>query len=404
MGDPSAERLLSGRAWEDFCETLKVAGRQIGRWEKVGLTDLDRAEWYRHLSRLARNGFERFVENCEPDRPRLRDIPWRTTINVTNPDQTHLLAEFDSAREYRITGNRGSVPYFVLAAWSAKQPRDLAARDWAARGIEGLTEFDPATLQTTAFRQSDAIHFDAQGNFEVIASREKKPGDWLPLRDDTVGLLLRVVHHEREKERAPVVRIERLDRPTPRPPLPSEVSAGLAKAAQMVLGYAELERAWWQDNLGQRPNRLRFSRQTYLSNGGVPDRHFAFGTWQVGDGEALVLHFTPPECEYWIFQLCNVWQENLDNYEDGQGYVTKFSARYEPGGGVRVVIAERDPGLGGNWVDRYGHTQGIMGLRLIKTASAPPVTVHQTTLRALEAKGWKALDESEAISTGELTE
>jgi hypothetical protein len=182
------------------------------------------------------------------------------------------------------------------------------------------------------------------------------------------------------------------------------VSAGLAKAAQMVLGYAELERAWWQDNLGQRPNRLRFSRQTYLSNGGVPDRHFAFGTWQVGDGEALVLHFTPPECEYWIFQLCNVWQENLDNYEDGQGYVTKFSARYEPGGGVRVVIAERDPGLGGNWVDRYGHTQGIMGLRLIKTASAPPVTVHQTTLRALEAKGWKALDESEAISTGELTE
>ncbi len=403
MGDPRAERLLSGRAWDDFCETLKRAGRHIERWEGVGLTELDRAEWYRHLSRLARNGLERFVENCEPTRPRFRDIPWRTSINVTCPDQDHLLAEFDAPRDYRITGTRGSAPYFVLAAWSARQPADLAARDWAGRGAEGLAEFDPAQLETTAFLQSDAIEFDAAGNFEVIASQEPRPGNWLPLRADSVGLLVRVVHHERARERAPELSIERLDGLAPRALRPEELGAGLAKAAQMVLGYAELERAWWQDNLDARPNRLRFSRATYLSNGGVADRHFAFGTWHRDPGEALVLHFTPPECEYWIFQLCNVWQENLDSYEDGQGYLTKFTARHEPDGSVRVVVADADPGIGGNWLDPAGHEHGIMGLRLIQTRGQPPVALYRVRLEVLRARGWDALDPAQAIRSGEVT-
>ena len=89
-----------------------------------------------------------------------------------------------------------------------------------------------------------------------------------------------MVYHERAKETAPTLRIERIDRPQPRPVSAAEVSMALAKAGQTVQGYAELVRAWWQENLAARPNQLRFSRATYLSNGGVPDRHFAFGAWR----------------------------------------------------------------------------------------------------------------------------
>jgi hypothetical protein len=397
----AGERLTSGQAWEDFCDSLKVAGRMIDTWGDLP-TPLDRAEWYRFLSRVVRNGCERFIENCEPDRPRLRDAPWRQSINVQMPDQDHLLAEFDGPGEYRITGNRGTAPYFVMAAWSARQPEDLGARNWAARGVEGLKDFDPAILKTTGFLQSDAIEFDADGNFEVIVSQTKQPRNWLPITADCVGMLVRVVYHRRENERAPTMRIERLDDAKPRPVTPAEMSAGLAKTAQVVLGYAELVRSWWQDNLGQRPNQLRFSQTTYLSNGGVPDRHFAFGTWRKAADEALVLHFAPPECEYWIFQLCNLWQENLDNYEDGQGYVTKFRARYEADGSVRVVVAASDPGVGGNWVDSFGHTAGIMGLRLIKTTTPPPVTAHLVKLDDLRRQGWAALTPDKAIISGEV--
>jgi hypothetical protein len=351
-----------------------------------------------------RNGLERFVENCEPDRPRLRDTPWRQSINVQCPDQDHLLSEFvDGSHEYRIHGHRGTVPYFVMAAWSAKQPADLGERDWARRGVDALKEFDPATLQTTSFLMSDDIRFDADGHFEVVLSQYEQAGNWLALRPDSVGVLIRVVYHDRSKEAPPQLRIERLDRPRPRPLRADELAAGLAKAGQGAVAYAELVRAWWQDNLGQRPNRLRFSRQTYLSNGGVPDRHFAFGTWQKAADEALVLQFRPPECEYWIFQLCNLWQENLDNYEDGQGYVTKFTARPEPDGSIRIVISERDPGIGGNWVDSFGHSAGIMGLRLIKTSETAPVTLHRVPLRELERSGFAGLAPEAAIRSGELT-
>jgi hypothetical protein len=407
--DRAASRLATGRAWDDFCETLRVAGHTLDRFGDDP-TDLDRAEWYRFMTRLARNGFERFVENCEPDRPRLRDAPWRQGINFQSPDQDHLLCEFiDGARAYRIIGNRGTIPYFVIASWTAKQPADIGARDWAARGVDGLKEFDPATLQTTGFLQSDTIDFDADGNFAVIVSQTRPArtgGDrnWLRITPDCVGLLVRNVYHERAKVVPPTMRIELLDGAAPRPILAREVAANLAKTGQMVLGYAELVRSWWQDNLAQRPNRLRFSRATYLSNGGVADRHFAFGVWQVAPDQALVLEFTPPDCEYWIFQLCNMWQENLDNYEDGQGYVTKFTTRYEPDGLVRVVIAEDDPGIAANWISPFGHVKGGMGLRMIKTQSPPPVTSWLVALADLKEAGLACLTPERAIVSGEVVD
>lgn len=400
--ESAQDRLLSGRAWDDFCEVLRQAGHAIDQWGDIP-TPLDRAEWYRFCSRLVRNGLERFMENCEPERPRLRDAPWRQSINFQSPDQDHLLAEFvDGSHDYRITGNRGGVPYFVMASWTAPQPGDAGARDWATAGVDGLKEFNPAILRTTHFLQSDAITFDKDGNFEVIVSQKPQPGNWLPMTADCVGLLIRVVYHERAKEAPPTMRIERIDNPKPRPVTAAEVSTALAKTGQTVLGYAELVRSWWHDNLAQRPNQIRFSQATYLSNGGVPDRHHGFGTWEKASGEALVIEFTPPECEYWIFQLCNLWQENLDNYEDGQGYVSKFTADYLDGGLVRIVIADTNPGIAGNWVDPFGHVHGGMSLRLIKTPVAPPVKLYRVALERLQSEGLGALTGLTPILSGEV--
>ena len=404
MSDAATERVLSGRAWDDFCENLRRAGHMVDKFgDEAG--PLDKAEWYRFMTRLARNAFERYMENTEPDRPRLRDAPWRQGINFQSPDQDHLLTEFlDGSREYKITGNRGTIPYFIIASWTAKQPADIGARDWAEAGVEGLKEFDPATLQTQSFLQSDFIDCDAQGNFEVFVSQKPHRRNWLRIAPYCVGLLIRNVYHERSKETPPTFTIELLDDAKPRPLHAEEVAANLAKSAQMVLGYAELVRSWWQDNLSKRPNRLRFSQATYLSNGGVADRHFGFGTWDLPADKALVLEFNPPPCEYWIFQLCNMWQENLDNYEDGQGHVTKFTAHYEPDGLVRVIVSATDPGIGGNWVETFGHVKGGMGLRLIKTNTPPPVTAYLVDFEVLKAKGVAGLTADKAIVSGEMTD
>ena len=59
MSDQARERLVRGEAWDDFCDTLKVAGRVIDEFGDEP-TDQERAEWYRYLSRMVRNGFD----NC----------------------------------------------------------------------------------------------------------------------------------------------------------------------------------------------------------------------------------------------------------------------------------------------------------------------------------------------------
>jgi len=403
MQNRARERLLNGEAWNDFCEQLKVSGQLIETFGDEA-SEQDRAEWYRYLTRMVRNGFERFVENCEPERPRLRDAPWRQSINVQNPDQDHFLCEFVNGNsDFIIRGNRGTLPYFVIAVWTAPQPADLGSRNWAAAGVDGLKEFDPTNLMTTSFLMSDDIDFDEEENFEVIVSKKKIDGNWLALANDSTGILIRTVHHDRQGEVPPSFTIERLDTPKPRPIQPEEVSQGLAKAGQVVLGYAELVRRWWQENLSKCPNTIVFSESTYLSNGGVLDRLHGFGSWKKSRDEALVVEFTPPECESWILQICNLWQENLDVYEDGQGYINKFNAKYEAGGLIRAVIADKDPGVG-NWIDSFQHEKGIFSLRLIKTEGGPDVTIYSLPLNQLQSEGLNALHDIEPIISGQVTE
>jgi hypothetical protein len=399
----SAKRLLSGHAWDDYCDVLRLAGHYIDQWGGDDITDQDRAEWYRFITRTARNGLERFIENSEPRRPRLIISTWRTSINVTNPDQDHLLAELYPEHDYIITGNRGTAPYFTIAAWTYPQPTDHpGARNWAPRGVAGLKEFNPAISRTTAFISSDQVRFSANGDFEVRLSQRQQPGNWLKMAPDDTGILIRIVYHERSKERPPRMRIARADHAKPAPVRPEEISTGLARAAQVVLGNVEQARAWWQEIFAKRMNMLQFSEHLYLTNGGVADRQFAFGLWRKPQDQALVLEFAPPECDYWIFQLCNIWQENLDDYEDGQGYVTKFMVKLEQDGRVRIVVAEEDPGIGGNWVDSFQHVFGLMGLRFIKTAGAAEVTAHLLPVKDLKAKGWSALTKETAIVSGDV--
>jgi hypothetical protein len=402
------DRLLSGQAWDDYCDTLKEAGRHIASFNGP-LSDIDRAEWYRFMTRLTRSSIERLLENAEPTRPRLRDMVWRQSINVQTVDQDHLMCQFDEARDYVLRGTRGTIPYFVMAVLTCPAPETPGAKDWAQRGIAGLMDFDPSNLKTTGFLHSRQMTIADDGSFEVVLS-QNDPGEgrnWLKLTPETNCIMVRLVWSNRGQEQAPEMTIERADGASPEPVSPALIANNLAWSAQAVLGYAELVRNWWQGtqgNFASRLNRLDYSRAQYLSNGGVPDRHVAFGGWEKGLDEALVLEFTPPDCEYWNFQLCNIWQENLDTFEDGNGWISNYRHVPEADGRVRIVIAERDPGLGGNWIDSFGHERGIWGLRFVLTEQTAPVRLWRMPVAKLEAEGISALEENVPVETGQFVD
>jgi len=398
----AAGRLRSGQAWDDFCEVLRLAGHAV---DEIGdqVTDLVRAEWYRCVTRLMRVACERYLENAEPGRPRLRITPWRTSINLQSPDQDHLLCELpERPGRYRITGQRGTVPYFIIAAMAAPRPTRPGAQDWAPPGFDGLTRFDPSKSRPVAQLSSDEMSFADDGSFTIdVGARPQPNGNHLPLPPGTVGLIVRTVHQDRSVETPPRFEIGAVDGDPPRPIRPEEVADGLAAAAQMTLGFVHRIQQWTQD-LSSRPNHLEFSRERHVSHGGIADRHVAFGVWQKPAGMAVVLDFVPPACQYWNFQLCNIWQENLDVYEDGQGYVTSLTARPAEDGTVRVVIADNDCGLGGNWVSSDTHRWGLMGLRFIKAVAPPTVHVRLVEIARLADPSWPELDTVPVITMSEL--
>jgi hypothetical protein len=333
-------------------------------------------------------------------------MTWRQSINFTSPLQDHLFADFvDGSADYVIEGSKGTLPYFVIASLGFSAPADFAARDWAAQGAAGLKQFDPAMVTTQGAIQSNQLRYDEHGNFRLIVSRAKPPGgeDWLPSTDNTSLILVRGVYAKREGTVPATMRIARLDGSKPRPIDAAFLGEALTKAGQATLAYAELARSWWQDNLSQRPNTVRFSESLYLSNGGVRDDRFhGFGAWQRAADEALIVKFKPIHCDFWTFQLCNIWQENFDNYEEGQGYVYKHGAKLEPDGSVVMVIADADPGCGGTWIDPYGHTHGGWSFRLIKTYGKPPPPVYtwRVKIDALRSSGLGILSGQEGLASG----
>src|SRR5262245_64594087 len=116
MSDPTAaERLMTGKSWEEFCDTLKSAGRTILA-EGSPDNPLDRAEGFRYLSRLTRAALETFVEHADPLAPVLhRPVHETAKIGADNPDNYYQHATISGVYEYRVTGLRGSIHYLDFA-------------------------------------------------------------------------------------------------------------------------------------------------------------------------------------------------------------------------------------------------------------------------------------------------
>jgi hypothetical protein len=68
MSDQSLQQVMSGAAWDAFCDSLKSAGATI-LGDETPASAPDRAEGFRYLSRLTRLSLEMMLEFADPDFP-----------------------------------------------------------------------------------------------------------------------------------------------------------------------------------------------------------------------------------------------------------------------------------------------------------------------------------------------
>ena len=144
---------------------------------------------------------------------------------------------------------------------------------------------------------------------------------------------------------------------------------GLVASSRFVAGCAKTFLAW-SAALKARPNALpRFDPKVADDAGGVPHIAYFHGYFQLADDEALVIDALPPDCDYWNFQLNNVWMESLD-YRYHRIHLNKHTATLRDDGSVRVIVAKHDPGLP-NWLDTASHDEGTMCWRWVRSSETP---------------------------------
>ena len=353
MADPTpAERAMTGKSWEDFCDTLKSAGQTILA-EGSPDSPLEQAEGFRYLSRLTRAALENFLEYADPLAPVLhRPIHETAKIGADNPDNYYQTACISGEYEYRILGTRGTIHYLDFATQSG----GVASSGDSEQG----GHLDASQLEIAA-----------DGSFEIAISCEKRPGNWLRMTPDTESVIVRQTFADRNSEEPAQLRIERVGgNRTPAPLRPEALDQGLAAAAGLVVSCAALFSGWARGFQKNHCNELpKFDDAVSMGAGGDPNICYYHSYWALGPEEALVIEVTPPECEAWNFQLDNHWMESLD-YRFHTIHVNQHTVRTAEDGSVRIVVAHRDPGVD-NWIDTAGHAQGTMCFRWIRAKENP---------------------------------
>ncbi len=362
-----AEAALSGigdtldlsRAWPYLVDRLREAA-QVVESDPASRNRADLAAGMRHLLVLLAAGIDE-VLRFDPD-PILCVQPTRTDDLVTwgmeCPDCLYTRAVLRGGESYRLFGNRGTARYVGLQTMNG--------------------------IAATANELVDELEVDADGNFEVVLSAEKRAGNWMRIDGDHPTLTVRHFFYDWDTEVASSLRIERIGDAA----LANGDSVDLAVAVSrqlVALGdFVHDNLAFFLQFGAAAPSNGFLAPIDRTDMGAAAENRPVIGRWELRPGEALIVEVEPPEGIYWSFSIGNPWWETI-HYGRHQSSLNAHQASVDSDGLVRVVLSERDPGIA-NWLDTAGHSNGPIILRCVRTKTAPTPTTRIVPFKQIAAE------------------
>jgi len=350
--DVHNQRIVSGKAWEEFCENLKSAGAALV-YPGAPQDPAQQAEGVRYLSRLTRAALEAFIEFNDLKYPVFRRTVHETIkMGADNPDNHYLNAQISGEYEYRITGKRNTIHYFGL---------------FTQNGNYGTT----GGLAPCGVLEDGELMVRDDGTFEITLSKKRKGDNWLKIEEDTSLLMVRQTYLDRVNEKPVDLQIKAIGIDGhPGSISPKQIDEGLNTASLFVAG-APMLFSKWVNGFKKHSNRLPlFDPKISNAAGGDANIIYYHSHWKLDKNQALVITVIPPKCDTWNFQLNNYWMESLD-YRYYNICINSHGAKINSNESITVVVAHQNPDHP-NWIETAGHTEGTMCWRWYRPETDPP--------------------------------
>lgn len=351
-------------AWySHFVQSLYRAGDLVESYSEA-LTDLDKREGYRLITRMMALGFDRILETANPAAPqfyRLQSAQRKFAGDA--PDQLYHAANISGKYRYRISGQ-------LYTDEQATTPLNTLLIEASVYG--GNLSFDGSSNRrlVSHIDESDLVT-DDQGRFEIILSKEPEGDNWLALEDDVKNVLLRRYFAGPQLHDLLPLTIERIDDVVDYQPLTEkQLVKGMLGTAAMVEETVRYWHDWVNDTrAASGVNQLVALKDDgdLLTPAGIK---YIQGAWELKSNQALKISFTPPNVPYWSFVPMNMWMESFDWHLMPRGMqvsTNNYMSSKEPDGSVVLYLSEQDPDHP-NWIYTQGHSAGLMSFRFARMA------------------------------------
>ncbi|GJO20476.1 hypothetical protein DE4576_00923 [Mycobacterium marinum] len=253
-----------------------------------------------------------------------------TKMGLDNPDTLYFGTRVHADRDYVVIGNRGTTT------------------DLSFQLLGGEYTDNNVPVSQAAFDDRE-LEIASDGSFQ-----------WR-LRPTSNGqLVIREVYADWSAQRGTLA-ISRLDTAgTAPPPLTRETM----QKRYTVAGKQLVDRVktwlqfpqWFYLNIPV--NTMVAPR---LTPGGLATQYSSAGHFDLRPDQALVITVPVSDAPYLGFQLGSMWYISLD-YINHQTSLNNSQAQADPDGKVRIVVADRNPGVT-NWVETLGHRRGFLQFR-----------------------------------------
>jgi len=368
--DPSTSTNEAGsgdaaaRAFSEFSETLaEIEADYLGPSRGMN-TAAERAAGRYLIANALQHGFQCWFD-VDPARPLFHR--WLSTTKKLlgdNPDAVYYGAVVDPAGTYRIRGNVHAACYTSFSVETGAQDGHIS------KGVISTlndTEFDIA----------------ADGSYELIASPEPHPRNWLRLEPGAGSITTR---HYWEWERSVAADptfhvplwIEPIEDPGPAPPMDdAAIAAGIQRVINFVRGLTldfpdlapEVMPAW-VSNQTNRFDNSEYSESNTEIGYAAKDNAYLQTRFELEPEQALIMRGRFPRCR---FANVVLWNQRLQTppYRYRRVSLNRNQVHYEQDGSFEIVVAHRDPGVP-NWIDPAGLRTGMIFWRFLLPEENPP--------------------------------